>query len=154
MIAFHLDIVPPKATSQSAGKRMMIRNGKPMFFKNKDAKQAQESLIALCQPFAPSQPIEDPVALLVEFTFPWRASEPKWRRQLGRVAHDKRPDCDNLVKMLGDVLTQLKFYRDDAQVAQLTVTKAWGYRPGIRVSISEISRRGSIKRAETQPMLL
>ncbi len=36
---------------------------------------------------------------------------------------------DFIVKMLGDVLTKLQFYRDDAQVACLSVTKSWGDAP-------------------------
>jgi len=36
------------------------------------------------------------------------------------------PDCDNLVKLLLDVLTELHFWRDDAQIAVLEVEKFYG----------------------------
>lgn len=160
MIAFHLPIVPPKATSQGAGKRMMIINSKktgkpvPLFFKNKKAESAENDLLTLCKPFAPQVPLDGPVSLKVDFVFPWRKAETKRSRAMGRLPNDVRPDCDNLVKLIGDVLTRLQFYRDDGQVADLHVTKAWGDRVGIYVSVSEIIHAGCAGYAagERQPV--
>lgn len=36
-----------------------------------------------------------------------------------------RPDCDNMVKLLLDVMTALRFWNDDAQVTSLTLIKRW-----------------------------
>jgi Holliday junction resolvase RusA-like endonuclease len=135
MIAFHLPIIPPKATSQGAGKRIVIVKGKPLFFKNAKAQSAENDLTLLCSCHAPAQPMEGPLSLSIDFVFPWRASEPKRRIALGRVPHTSKPDCSNLVKMIEDVLTKLRFWQDDSQVADLHVTKAWGKAVGIYVAI-------------------
>lgn len=138
MIAFHLPIVPPKATSQSAGKRMMVVNGKPLFFKNRQAAGAEHDYLTLCAPHKPAMPISGPVRLQVDFVFPWRKSEPAWRRALGRLPMTVKPDCSNAIKALEDCLTKLGFWDDDGQVASLAVDKAWGDRVGISIAISEI----------------
>lgn len=145
MIAFHLAIVPPKATSQSAGKRMFIPKdkegrvtGRPMFFKNKDAKQAEHDFTVLLQPFRPPAPIDNPIKLEVDIVWPWRATEPNWRRALGRVYHTSKPDCSNWIKQMEDCMTKLRYWNDDGQVCDLHVTKAWGDKVGIYVSITEM----------------
>jgi len=138
MIAFHLQIVPPKATSQGAGKRMVIVKGKPMFFKNRKAQSAENDLTLLCAGHRPAEPFTGPVSLSVDYVFPWRKSEPLKRRALGRVPHTSKPDCSNMIKMLEDVLTKLEFWTDDSLVADLRVTKAWGDAVGIYVSIEEV----------------
>lgn len=135
MISFHLAIIPSKATSQNAGKRMAIINGRPMFFKNKQAQTAENDLTLLCSRFRPDAPLEGPVSLAVDFVFPWRKTEPKKRLALGRVPMTKKPDCSNLIKQIEDVLTKLRFWSDDGQVVDLRVSKAWGDRVGISVQI-------------------
>jgi len=138
VIAFHLPITPPKATSQGAGKRMVIQDGKPMFFKNGRAQSAEHDILILCKEHRPPAPLSGAIKLQVDFVFPWREAEAQWRRKLGRVPHTARPDCDNLVKQIADALTKLRFYGDDGQVADLHVTKAWGKNVGIYVSLSSI----------------
>lgn len=135
-ICFHLAIVPPKATSQSAGKRMMImkhgpRAGQPMFFKNGKAQEAENDFTVLLQPFAPPAPIDAPIRLEVDVVWPWRAGEPQWRRALGRVYHTSKPDCSNWIKQMEDCMTKLRYWNDDGQVAILVVSKAWGDQVGI-----------------------
>lgn len=138
MIAFHLPIIPPKATSQGAGKRIVMVNGKPMFFKNRKAQSAENDLTTLCLPYRPLAPIEGPVSLKIDFVWPWRKSEPKRRIALGRVPHTSKPDCSNVVKMIEDCMTKLRFWNDDGQVSSLQITKAWGDRVGIYVAIEPI----------------
>ena len=137
MIIFHLPIVPPKATSQT--KRLVMVGGRPRFFAKKEHQSAENDLTLLCAPHAPAMPLQGPVSLRVDFVFPWRKSEPKRRLALGKVPNDSRPDCDNLVKLVGDVLTKLQFYKDDGQVSDLHVTKAWGDAVGISISIQSIT---------------
>ena len=139
MISFFLPIIPPKATSQGAGKRILVVRGRPMFFKSKKAKDAEGDLMSLCAPYAPDNPIQGAVALYVHFVFPWRKSESKRRLALGRVPHTSRPDCSNLIKMIEDVMTKLQFWTDDSCIAKLTVSKAWGDKVGISVSIQQIT---------------
>lgn len=138
MITFRIDIVPPKATSQGAGKRMVVVKGRPMFFKNGKAQSAENDLTLLCSQFTPLSPMEGPLALHVDFVWPWRKSEPKRRIALGRVPMTSKPDCSNAVKMIEDVLTKLGFWKDDNQITDLRVTKAWGDKPGIEIAIQAV----------------
>lgn len=145
MIAFFLPIVPPKVTSQGAGKRMVIPKdkdgrvtGRPMFFKNNKAQEAENTYLILCRPFRPDAPLEGPLKLQIDFVFPWRKTEPKKNLALGRLPHTSRPDCSNIVKCIEDCLTTLRFWNDDGQIADLHVTKAWGDKVGISVAVSKI----------------
>ena len=117
MIYFHLPIVPSKVTSQT--KRLVMVGGKPMFFAKKDHQSAENDLLLLCSAHVPFYPIIGPVILTVKFVFPWKKNETK--RNIARVIipNSTRPDCDNLVKLVGDVLTKLQFYKDDGQVFEL-----------------------------------
>lgn len=137
MITFHLPIVPPKATSQT--KRLVMLGGKPRFFPKKEHAEAEGDLLALCLPYAPDAPISGPLKLQVDFVFPWRRTDSKARRAWYKLPNDKRPDCDNLVKLVADVLTKLRFYHDDGQVAMLIVSKSWGDHVGISIGIESIS---------------
>ena len=157
---FHLPIIPPKATSQGAGKRMFIpkdkegrMTGRPMFFKNKDAAGAEHDYLILCAPHKPSVPMTGPLKLQVDFVFPWRKSETKKRMKRGRCPNDNRPDCDNLGKMLCDVLTKLCFYKDDGQVADLHITKAWGDNVGVYVQLAPIDVSDSEMKSDSQSSL-
>ncbi len=136
MITFHLPINPPKATSQT--KRLVMLGGKPRFFAKKSHQQAENDLLTLCQPYAPDAPLKGPLALSVKFVFPWRKSETKTNRARGILPCDTRPDCDNLVKLVADVLTKLRFYDDDGQIADLHVLKGWGDKVGISVSLQAL----------------
>jgi Holliday junction resolvase RusA-like endonuclease len=136
MIEFFLPMIPPTATSQT--KRLVMVGGKPRFFPKKEHAKAEADLMTLIKPKAPTEPLDGPILLQVDFTFPWRKTEGKRRKEWGRIPNDKRPDADNLVKLVGDVLTKANFYADDGQVADLRVAKYWGDEPGIKISISPI----------------
>lgn len=49
--------------------------------------------------------------------------------------HTAKPDADNAAKAVLDALTTLGMWKDDAQVAALTVTKNFGDTPGAHVVI-------------------
>ena len=137
-IRFHLPVIPSKSTSQGAGKRMVIVKGKPIFFKNKANAQNEYDLLVLLSPYIPPEPITGPIALSVDFAWPWRKSEPLWRQVLNRVWHTSKPDCSNIVKQIEDCMTKLNFWNDDGQIASLTITKAWGDQIGISVEIRQL----------------
>ena len=137
MIQFHIPINPPKTTSQT--KRLVMIGGRPRFFHKKEHQQAEGDLLTLMSAYAPPEPLTGPLALRIDFVFPWRKSETKKRLALGKCPNDTRPDCDNIAKLVGDVLTKLRFYNDDGQVADSHVTKAWGDKVGITVFLSSIA---------------
>lgn len=141
-VAFTVRMVPPKTTAQQKGTMAIIdKSGKYRglrHYKKKKTIQAENDLINLFAAYAPAQPMEGPIYLLLRYIYPWRSTEKKKNIALGEMPMDKRPDADNLAKMTGDVLTKLLFYHDDSQIADLRIQKFWGSDPGITVVIREI----------------
>lgn len=91
----------------------------------------------------PEIPIEGPIILTLTFFFP----RPKSHYGSGKKAstlkdsapkfHIGKPDADNLAKAVMDAMTQLGFWKDDAQVWCLGVFKYFATeKPGCRVDLS------------------
>ncbi len=86
-------------------------------------------------------PLEGPVLLRVRAFFPIPGGASKRDRQLmesGTLVRDKRPDVDNLVKIIGDALNGLAF-RDDGQIAVLEAKKLYGSNPRLEVEVERIT---------------
>ena len=93
----------------------------------------------------PGCPIEGPVGVTIDVLLP----RPKylstpWHEQnaAGELRACCKPDRDNLDKLILDTLTELRFWKDDAQVCDGPVRKwyhAIGEQPGVRVSIEVLS---------------
>lgn len=137
-IAFRVDCVPPTATAQQKG--AFVAGGRVRFFTKAKVRRTESLLAALLAPHAPAEPFDEAVAVRVDWTFPYRASERKAVVKAGLdVPHDRRPDLDNLGKALLDVMTSLGFWSDDGRIALLTTSKAWGRKPGIAVRIEPLT---------------
>lgn len=133
-IDFRLNIVPPTATAQQKG--VFVRNGRAQFFKKKKVRVAENFLAAMISPYAPVEPFHGAVELRAAWVFPYRKTEPKRRTAAGQhLPHTTRPDLDNLEKSLLDILTGLRFWEDDSQVAQKKTVKAWGPSPYLEIHI-------------------
>ena len=143
MLEFFIPCNPSKATAQGSSMIMKRKNPDGTYTrfvgraKNSKAEQTKKELILLLQSHRPAKPFEGPVSLMVVWAYPWRKSEPKKNRDRW-VACDTRPDCDNLSKLLCDVLTRLNFWKDDSQVAHLNFWKIWSNKPGIKIKIKEM----------------
>ena len=57
----------------------------------------------------------------------------------GRNNYDKKPDCDNLAKIILDSLNGIA-YKDDSQVTSLHINKEYGTQPKVIVCLKEIER--------------
>lgn len=135
-----LPCIPPTATAQQKGVRIIRKGGKaiPMFYTKKKVKEAGAVFTSVFGPIAPKAPFEGPLALLIDYVTPWRAGESKSNKAIGRIPKDTAPDCSNIIKELEDVLTGLNFWKSDGQIAELTVRKFWGTETGIRIIVSSI----------------
>jgi Holliday junction resolvase RusA-like endonuclease len=54
----------------------------------------------------------------------------------GLLRPTKKPDYDNVQKIVGDALNQVA-YKDDSQIVDSRVQKFWSYTPKIFVTIQE-----------------
>jgi Holliday junction resolvase RusA-like endonuclease len=136
-----INCIPPKTTGQAAA-RILKRKDGTMFvgkFASGKGKAAQDDLMSLLMPHRPPQPMQGPVECHIVIRWPWRASEPKRNRGGLPRPCDKRPDVDNLVKMLLDCMTRLAYWTDDGQVARLCISKEWGDGPGLYIEAREMT---------------
>jgi Holliday junction resolvase RusA-like endonuclease len=87
-------------------------------------------------------PIEGPIRAHVEAYFPVPASWSKAKQasaRLGMLRPAKKPDADNLLKIL-DAFNEVVF-RDDAQIVSATVDKHYSDQPRLVVRISKAAFR-------------
>lgn len=95
-----------------------------------------ENLVKTCYP---GPVFEGPVSVRITAVFGVPKSAGKARRAAmldGAVPPVKRPDCDNIGKIVCDGLNGAAWH-DDAQVVALTVRKIWGPAGEVRVCITE-----------------
>lgn len=111
----------------------MVHN-KPRFYKPSNVRKARDTLIKHLKPFKPIVPLEGALELHVTWLFP------KGRHKNGEWKITK-PDTDNLQKMLKDCMTELGFWKDDAQVVKETCEKRWSDEPtGISIEVNMLPK--------------
>ena len=82
-----------------------------------------------------------PVSVYIEAVFPVPKSKSRKDREemlAGRVLPTKKPDADNIAKIVCDALNSVA-WMDDAQVAVLRVSKLYGETGHMRVVIREVA---------------
>jgi crossover junction endodeoxyribonuclease RusA len=124
---------PPTVTAQQA--KVAVVGNRPMFYKPEKVKTARQMLIRHLKPFKPPSPYEGAIELHVVWLFPKGKSHKhnEWRIT--------KPDTDNLQKMLKDCMTDVGFWKDDAQVVKETVEKRWSDEPtGISIEMDKLDK--------------
>ena len=135
MTEFFMPLKPPTITQQMH--RVMVRNGKPVFYEQQELRNARKLLTAALVKYRPdNETLSGAVELVVKWCFP---SGDKHRDGEYRIT---KPDTDNLQKMLKDCMTQAGFWKDDAQVAREIVEKFWADTPGIYIRVSDLDAGG------------
>ena len=87
-------------------------------------------------------PMEGPLAVVVVATLPIAESWSKKRKAAARDGVErptKTPDWENIAKML-DAFNEV-VWRDDAQVVEGRITKLYGERPALHVTVEQIEQR-------------
>ena len=131
MIEFFLGGSPPTVTHQH--QQVTVRNGKPVFYQPDRLKAAREKLTRQLKTHRPVEPIEGAVRLLTKWCFPLNT-----RHKIDGEYKITRPDTDNLQKMLKDVMTEVGFWKDDAQVASEIIEKFYARIPGIYIRVEQL----------------
>lgn len=116
---FQISITPKSV--QFGGKRMCVRGGKPVFFRDKASQSYLDEVALKSRQFRPREAISLPIELSIVFYMP----RPAKLKERFFNPHLKRPDLDNLAKPILDVLTREKFWLDDNQVFQLKLRKEY-----------------------------
>lgn len=132
-LKFFLPMIPPRTTAQQ--KRVAVaKDGRQLRYENQALADAHAKLRAYLAPQRPAAPLDGPVRLLVKWCFP--DANRKHRHGEYKIT---RPDTDNLQKLLKDVMTDCRYWHDDAQVASEIVEKFWVRQlPGIYVEVQTL----------------
>ena len=86
------------------------------------------------------KPLEGYIAANIYAVFPVPKSYSKKKTAellAGHNNYDKKPDCDNIAKMVLDALNGIA-YADDSQITHLCVSKKYGSQPRVVVELIEI----------------
>lgn len=125
----------PSSTSQLKG--VQIVHGKPRFYTKKNVQEVKDLYTIFLKGHRPPEPMRGPVRLKVSFYYPAKRPHKDGEPKI------TRPDTDNLIKLFKDVMTDLGFWLDDAQVCQETITKSYARTCGIYFEVEEIELRGT-----------
>lgn len=78
------------------------------------------------------------VAVTAHYMIPKSVSNTRCEAMLrGVIRPTKKPDCDNIAKVVCDALNGVA-YRDDAQIVHLAVSKWYDDEPSVTVEIDEV----------------
>lgn len=133
-LEFFLPIIPPTVTHQE--KKVNVVKGKPVFYEPPDLADARQKLTAYLAKHAPAEKLTGPLQLITKWCYPVNG-----KHQNGQYKTTK-PDTDNMIKLLKDVMTGLNFWQDDAMVASEVTEKFWAEVPGIYVCIRKLPEVG------------
>ena len=124
MINIFLPGEPDTATAQEKGiKIKKSRTGRyyPQFYDKPEVKKAKSNLACMLMDHRPAAPIDGAVVVKIVWYFS-RGTKPKKYINTYKAT---KPDLDNMSKNTLDILTKLKFWHDDGQVALLILSKYW-----------------------------
>lgn len=122
----------PTGTAQQTGQ--MVRGGKIHHFvkknvRNQKAIYQQKIREALADQDREAPHYTGPVAVKIHFFYAIK------QKKLWGQWKDSRPDVDNSVKGLLDVMTQMGFWDDDSLVCRLDISKTYSEHPGVLIDI-------------------
>ncbi len=120
----------PTVTYQQ--KDITVKNDKPIMYEPaelKDVRSLYESHLAV---YAPKEPITSGVRLTVKWLFGITGKHQNGEYKL------TRPDTDNMLKLLKDVMTDVGFWKDDALVCSEINEKFYSKITGIFIRVETI----------------
>lgn len=129
-LQFFVPMKLPTKTHQE--KKVRVVNGKPNFYEPAELAAVRTKFRDALSAYVPNKPFAGAVRLVTKWCFPVSG------KHLNGEYRTSKPDTDNLVKLLKDVMTGLHFWNDDAQVASEIIEKFWADIPGLYVALEEI----------------
>lgn len=148
MISITIPGEPATITAQQKGVRVIA--GQALFYTKAAVTAEKRRIRAAIHPRLPAAPLEGPLFSAIRFVHP--LTQQLAARHVGELSnptfhlfHDKRPDVDNLTKLVLDALTadpkrqQKGVWRDDGQVCVLLLGKVYGSEPRIEIDVAPIT---------------
>lgn len=130
-----------RSTSQEKGERISYKFDPETkkrvpyidHYRKSNVQSLRNQLILKMKKYRPEQPSDKPIKLEVYLYFNIKSPKKLW----GKYKTTK-PDCDNYVKEIKDVMTLLKFWKDDNQVVDLRVVKYFAEKGTIFIRMEEL----------------
>ena len=128
----------PRTTSQEKGEAIRYKfvGGRKVPFidhyRKPEVQAHRNRLIYMMKRYKPEKPSEKCIKLMVVLYF-----DIKEKKKWGKFKNTK-PDCDNYVKEIKDVMTVCGFWNDDNQVVDLRVIKYYAEQATIYIRMEEL----------------
>lgn len=129
----------PRCTSQEKGEAVRYKRvGDKILpyidhYRKPHVQALRNELTLKMKRYRPEQTSEKPIRLTVILYFDIKAPKKLWG-----TYKTTKPDCDNYVKEIKDVMTLLKFWKDDNQVVDLRVVKYFAEKGTIFIRMEEL----------------
>lgn len=133
MTEFFMAMIPPTSTHQQQG-HTVDKHGVHRFYKRGNG-EAEAKLAAHLMKHIPEQPYSGAVRVIMKWCFPLKGKHKDGEPYINK------PDVDNLCKAAFDIMTKLKYWIDDKQIASSVTEKFWATVPGIYVKIESMGER-------------
>lgn len=104
-------------------------------YKTKSLQLWEAYLEASLRRYVPEIMLDGPIRLEVSFGYQPQRKADLWSWRT------KRPDTDNMIKTIKDVMTRLGFWGDDSQVAFEICKKLYVDEPGIRIIVNQLETK-------------
>jgi len=97
-----------------------MRGKHPSIYTPKETKQAERLFKEEAKKYAPTKPLEGPLVVYLDF---YKLKPKSYAKNV--VYWTKKPDIDNMAKLVLDAMNKI-FFIDDSQVVELNITKQYG----------------------------
>ena len=131
MTEFFMSMIPPTSTHQQQG-HTLDKNGVHRFYKRSNG-EAEAKLAAHLIKHIPPEPYTGAIEVVVKWCFPIKG------RHKDGEPYTNKPDADNLCKSLYDIMSKLRYWKDDKQISSSITQKFWAEVPGIYIRIEEVN---------------
>ena len=130
-----LHIPPPVGTAQQ--QKTVARGRFITKYDPPNVKEMKRIWTSQLTPHIPVEPLEGALCMEVLFAYPYRKADAK-KAQGREVWKDTSADLDNMNKGLADIMEKLGFFKNDGQIASLTMYKIWAETPRVEIELDEL----------------
>lgn len=127
---------PPTVTAAN-GKRSDVVGGRVVVHDSAELSEARSLLTSLLAAHGPETPLNGPLGAELVWQYPLRGKHAQGE------PYALKPDIDNTVKLVYDVMESLGWYDDDKRICDQHVAQVWGDPGGLYVHVWEIGWRGN-----------
>lgn len=128
-LQFFVYMHPPTKTFQDKIVRT-TKSGKAVIHNSSDLQEVIADFRDRLIPHVPSEMLNGPIRIVIKWIYEDASRKGEWKTT--------KPDVGNMSKSLLDVMTKLRFWKDDAHVSSLIEEKFWGDIPGLFIYLEEL----------------